>query len=114
MEGLSVLLSIAGCGGLAAIFYLFPSILSKLKPNKINPMEIFQQKQKVEEEIIKNNYQDSVKLETKIKTIDKITVEKKKEINEVVDNASKKIEEIMKKESIADIQQEIDDGWEDI
>ena len=115
MDALNVILGIAGCGGLGAIFYFLPQLLGKFNFNKVNSEEIFQQKQNIHQEIIKNNYQESVKLETKVNTIDnKLTVEKKEQISKIVETASKEIEDIMKKKSLSDIQNEIDIGWEDI
>ena len=115
MEAVNIIIAIASFGGVGTLFFLMTHFLGKIGSKKFKPENIFNNKKNIIIESIKNNYNDSVKLETKINNIDnKLTENKKTEIKTIINNAEKEIETVLKTENISDIQKDIDIGWEDI
>ncbi len=107
--------AILGCGGLAAIAMFIPRIIGGFKGKQIKKIiDGLPNKQEIIEENIKVNYQNSIKLETKIKTNNKLDIEKKQEIKKITDKASEKINIILNTEKLYDIQEVIDNNWDDI
>ncbi len=111
-DPLTILMGAAGCGGIAVIVYFFVSGASSKKGDIMNALhKLFQKKGQENIDAIEEKQS---KVKVSIEQKEKLAEESKERIKDIQKKAAEEIEEVLKKDRIDTIHDEIDRDWEDL
>ena len=106
---IKVILGFLGCGGLAGIIYYATTQFRK-KPGEL--IKDLGQKRK-QEKIIKITKKQEV-IAKQIEVAEKASDESKKKVDKILKKAAVEVNQILKEDNLAKIDQTIEDEWEDL
>jgi len=108
----TILIGLAGAGGLALIFTLYSQFMNGDKSKFLNILSKFKQKEVLKEISTLNEKQKIIGND--IKNKEKLSKESVEKIKVIQKEASKDINKILNEENLVNTDKEIDKLWEDI
>ena len=108
---MTVLMGIAGCGGIAGIAFLISTFLSK-KGDIADSLHGLVQGKGIQN--LANIEEEQGLLVKKIEDQEMISIKAQEKIKKIQEKASVEIEQVLKSEDISKIHDSINDDWEDL